>query len=251
MPHTKVFFPKQAQAHPSGYLVGWSGRSSLCSIVTIAPSSIPLGLLDQALALLASDPQLQVLIKHCGRAPSVIGIWQHHGDDQSRMPSCSARAKNSELWLSLEGISVPLATVASEAVPRGRLSPALPILRQIYCHGVERCTPVQFIFFDAEPSCAARLQMSLNTADPPPTAHHPEPNRSGEASKQVGCVAAPLNSPPPLPHARPRCSSRFPLLTFTHSDSQCCTHQLETAQLLFRGGASTAARAPPALSRLG
>ncbi|KAL1524424.1 hypothetical protein AB1Y20_019319 [Prymnesium parvum] len=143
-PRPKVFFPRQAQQSPSGYLVGWNPHSFLCTVATIAPSSLPLVALEQALALIASDPRLQTLIAHCGGAPSVLGVWLHAQDDERRALASSERAQVAELWLSLVG----QVDQASEYTASPSLAPALPTLRDVHCCGCRYRTSMQLVFFE-------------------------------------------------------------------------------------------------------
>lgn len=144
-PRPTVFFPRQAQSAASGYLVGWNPRSFLCTIATVAPSSLPLVALEQALALLASDPTLHTLITHCGGAPRVLGVWLHADDDKPNLAS-SERAQTAELWLSLVGQMQECASGVGAAQPS--LSPALPSLREVHYCGWRYRTSMQLIFFE-------------------------------------------------------------------------------------------------------
>jgi hypothetical protein len=158
----KVFFPRQERTSPSGYLVGWNPHSFLCTVATVT-SSVPLSALDQALALIASDPELQPLISHCGSAPSVLGVWLHAGDDERRVPMPSERAQTAELWLSLVGEQVNSFGDGEpgRARPTG-LAEALPALRDIHCCGCRYRASLQLIFFErAAPGALDRSELSM------------------------------------------------------------------------------------------
>lgn len=159
----RLLFPTQLQAAPSGYLVGWPARSPpaarssraraplagvpLVALATVAPASVGLVALDQALALLASDPQAKELVAYCGGAPTVVGVWLR--DDEELVLPSSERVQTADMWLSLVGCASYCHGVKAASRGPNTLAPLLPVLRDVRCHGCCCCTTLQIIFYDS------------------------------------------------------------------------------------------------------
>ena len=106
----------------------------MCSIATIA-TGVSLDVLEAALAELARDPRLKLLLRYCGGPPTVLGVWRHPGDAGRRAPV--QRAQTAELWLSM----------VAEPAEHGK-DPHLPALREIFCCGCRYRTALQLTLFE-------------------------------------------------------------------------------------------------------
>ena len=129
-----IFWPRSASRSASGFIVGWNPHSFMCSVATIA-TGVSLDALEAALAELARDPRMRLLLRYCGGPPTVLGVWRHPDDAGQRAPV--QRAQTAELWLSM----------VAEPAERGK-DAHLPALREVFCCGCRYRTALQLTLFE-------------------------------------------------------------------------------------------------------